>query len=95
MTQGFAVVGAKVGEPGQVAIIRNFANVDFVEYGDISTIDETIVRALVGFVVDGRGLSRRSWTTEQRFQRNCRSDSGDGGSAFYKLSSAYSRFLDL
>ncbi len=95
MTQGFAVVGAEVGERGQVTIVRNFANVDFIDDGGISTIDEAIVRARVGLVVDGRGLSRRAWTTEQRFQRNGCGHRSDSRGAFHKFSSAESRFFGL
>ena len=62
MTQGFAEVGAEVSEPNQVPVVGDLADVDFIEDGSISTINETIVRALVGFIVDGRGFSRRTWT---------------------------------
>lgn len=95
VTQGFAVVAAEVGEPGEVAVVRHFANVDLIGLGCISAIDEAIVRTLVRLIVDRRSLGRRAWTTEQRLQRNCRSDGGDSGGAFYKLSSAESRFPGL
>ena len=95
MTQGFAVVGAEVGEPEQVAIVRDFANVDLIVDGCVSAIDEAVVRTLVGFIVDGRGLGRRTWTTEQRFERNGRADRGNSRGALYKLSSAESRFLGI
>ena len=67
MTQGFAVVAAEVGKPEQVAIVRHFANIDFIVDGYISAIDKAVVRAFVGLIVDGRSLSGRAFTTKQRF----------------------------
>ena len=48
----------EVGISGQVAIVRHFADIDFVSDGRVSAIEKTIIRPLVGFIVDGGGFSR-------------------------------------